>query len=120
MNAVLSSFAQEESLSTSENMKWRIRKDFQEGRFHGKPPLGYTVHDGVLVVVPEEAEIVRGIFADYFSGLGRTAIARRLRANGIILSIAGIRDILRNITYRVVDTAEAIFDGSSQQKAAKQ
>jgi DNA invertase Pin-like site-specific DNA recombinase len=32
MLTILASYAQEESRSVSENQKWRIRKDFKEGK----------------------------------------------------------------------------------------
>ena len=41
--------------------------------------MGYRLKDGVLTVVPEEAEIVRQIFEDYLSGMGENAIAKNYR-----------------------------------------
>lgn len=54
MLSILASFAQEESLSVSENCKWRIRKNFAEGKLaslrlygyefiHGKPVISISV-----------------------------------------------------------------------------
>lgn len=45
---ILSSFAQEESLSVSENCKWRIRKDFKDGIPNTFSLLGYDVSKGKL------------------------------------------------------------------------
>lgn len=46
--------------------------------------LGYTKdEDGRLVVVPEEAEIVRKIFSLYLAGYGVRKIKRYLEENGI-------------------------------------
>lgn len=70
MLSILASYAQEESLSASENQKWRVRRNFEQGipwRFF---MLGYRGENGKLVVVPEEADIVRGIFRDYLDGKG--------------------------------------------------
>lgn len=74
MLSILASYAQEESLSASENQKWRVRRNFEQGipwRFF---MLGYCGENGKLVVVPEEADIVRGIFRDYLDGKGTAAI----------------------------------------------
>lgn len=83
MLTLLASFAQEESRSASENQKWRIQKMFEEGRPNTGRMLGYRLVDGVLQIVPEEAEIVRMIFADFLAGMGKNAIARKLNQMGI-------------------------------------
>ena len=72
----LASYAQEESRSVSENCKWRIRKKFEQGIPNTGNLLGYRLTDGKLHVVPEESEIVRQIFTDYLSGMGKLAIAK--------------------------------------------
>ncbi len=63
---LLASFAQEESRSISDNVKWGVRKRMEQGipnrRFR---ILGYRWQDGRLVVVPQEAAIVRRIFQDF-------------------------------------------------------
>ena len=62
MLTILASFAQEESRSLSENVKWGIRKRFEKGDpCNRNPILGYEWVDDKLVVVPEEAEIVKRI-----------------------------------------------------------
>ncbi len=78
MLALLASFAQEESRSASENQKWRIRKKFEQGLTTTGYLLGYRLKNGTLEIVPEEAEIVRQIFADFLSGMGKTTIAKKL------------------------------------------
>ncbi len=62
MLSILASFAQEESKSVSDNMKWRIQSNFKEGMPWNATILGYRYKNGVLIVEPEEAEIVRFIF----------------------------------------------------------
>lgn len=79
---ILASYAQAESLSVSENCKWRIRKRFEEGKPWAIAALGYELVDGVLRVVPEEAKVVRLIFRSYLEGMGRTAIAKMLNEQG--------------------------------------
>ncbi len=82
MLSILASYAQEESLSASENQKWRIRKNFQEGKPWNYTMLGYRNQNSTLVIAPEEAEIVRRIFTEYLAGKGLTAIAKMLNAEG--------------------------------------
>ena len=84
MMTILASYAQEESRSASENQKWRIRKNFEEGMPWNGTILGYRYINGVYSVVPEEAKIIKLIFADYLSGMGTSAIAKKLNANGIL------------------------------------
>ena len=97
MLTILASYAQEESLSCSENCKWRIRKHFEKGEPYGLNFLfGYEIEKGNLTVVPEEAEIVRGIFSDYLSGMGVEAIMKKLRVRGIVAGKNFVAGILRN------------------------
>ena len=83
MLTILASYAQEESLSASENQKWRIRRNFENGMPWNGTMLGYRYEEGTLVVEPTEAEIVCRIFTEYLGGSGMTAIAKRLNADGI-------------------------------------
>jgi len=90
MLTILAAYAQEESRSVSENCKWRIRKDFNEGKPAGYMHVyGYDYKAGKLTIVPEEAEVVRMIFADYLSGMGRNAIMKKLIALGIPTKCGG-------------------------------
>ena len=84
MLTILASYAQEESLSASENCKWRIRNEFKKGNPScGLMIYGYDYRDGKLVINPQEAEVVQMIYADYLSGMGRNAIMRKLDQLGI-------------------------------------
>lgn len=105
MLTLLAMHAEEEARNVSENQKWRIRRMFEEGRTNHGRMLGYHVVDGEMVIVPEEAEIVRQIFADYLSGMGRLAIAKKLNERGLVTirghewREAGILRILTNEKY---------------------
>ena len=105
MLTILTSYAQEESLSVSENQKWRIRKNFEEGKPWNGTLLGYRYNYGKYVIVPEEAETVKTIYADYLSGMGVTAIMKKLIENGAqtrrgaMWSKTGVSKILRNYIY---------------------
>lgn len=105
MLTILASYAQEESLSASENQKWRIRKNFEEGKPWNGTMLGYRYRDGTLVVEPGEAEIVRRIFREYLSGKGVVSIAIGLNEDGIVTRYGNqwhkrsVSCILQNYTY---------------------
>ena len=59
MITILASYAQEESFSASENQKWRIRKNFQEGKPWDATILGYRYKNGRYEIEPVEAAVVR-------------------------------------------------------------
>lgn len=105
MLTVLGSYAQEESLSASENQKWRIRKNFSEGKPWDATILGYRVKDGQYVIEPDEAAIVRRIYSMYLEGKGMQAICNTLNAEGVQTRfsrswhISSVRHILSNPTY---------------------
>jgi site-specific DNA recombinase len=105
MMTILASYAQEESLSASENQKWRIRHSFEDGRPWNCTMLGYRNKDGVLTVVPEEAETVRTIFNDYLSGMGVVSIANKLNKAHVPTRLGGewcktgVSKLLRNRAY---------------------
>lgn len=80
---LLAMYAEEEARSASENQRWRIQKKFEQGQPWVGNMLGYRLIDGKMVIVPEEAEIVRQIFADYLSGMGKSSIANKLAKSGI-------------------------------------
>ena len=75
----LASFAQEESRSVSENMKWRIKKDFEQGLiWGGNACLGYRLVNRKLQLVEDEASIVQMIYDLYLEGYSDNAIAKIL------------------------------------------
>ena len=83
---IMSSLAQEESRSISENITWGQRKRFADGKVSMpyKQFLGYRKGtDGQPEIVPEQAEIVRRIYSEFISGKTTCAIAKLLTAEGI-------------------------------------
>lgn len=83
---ILSSLAQDESRSISENCKWGIRKKFRDGILHLNTNrfMGYDKDEnGRLVINEEQAAIVRRIFYEFMNGLNPDVIARRLRDEGV-------------------------------------
>jgi len=102
----LASFAQEESRSVSENMKWRIQKDFNEGLiWGGKSCLGYKLENKKLTINPDEAEFVRLIFQLYIEGNGADTIGKVLDRKGVKPKYASkwsrstIMQIIANYNY---------------------
>lgn len=90
MLTILASYAQEESRSVSKNQKWRIHKDYAEGRPAGNMRVyGYEYKNGVFTVIPAEAEVVRMIYADYLSGMGKNSIMKKLTRLGIPTKLGG-------------------------------
>jgi len=83
MLSILASFAQEESRQVSENLKWAIRNGFKKGKPHRIAMYGYRHTNGECVIIQEEAEVVKRVFATYLKGLTPIEIAAQLNAEGI-------------------------------------
>ena len=112
MLSILSSLAESESVSISENSKWSVQKRFQNGTFIiAYPPYGYENDNGTMVIVPEQAEVVKEIFAACLAGKGTHAIAKELNARGLKTKKNGkwgagaVKAILNNEKY----TGDVIF-----------
>lgn len=85
MLTIIGAFAQEEARQVSENMKWRIKKDFEKGiLWGGCNPYGYIIDrkEKKLVINPEQAKIVKLIFEEYLDGKGALLIAKKLNKMG--------------------------------------
>ena len=84
--SILSSLAQDESRSISENSTWGIRRRFEQGKLqinHVKF-LGYDKDkDGNLIINPKQAKVVRRIFTEFLNGKGANRIARDLELGGV-------------------------------------
>lgn len=110
--SILSSLAESESRSISENETWSIQKRFRNGTYKiAYPPYGYDYIDGEMVVNPEQSEIVKWIFAEVLSGSSTTQIAKALNARGISTKRNGrwtghtINGMIKNEKY----TGDVIF-----------
>ena len=111
MITIMSSIAQEESRSISENITWGMRKNMARGKVtmaYGKF-LGYRRGaDGKPEIVEEEAEVVRRIYQLYLDGHTVREITRILTGDGIPTpsgkncnwSVSTIMSILRNEKYK--------------------
>lgn len=107
---IMSSLAQEEARSISENVTWGHRKRFADGKvtIPFSSFLGYDRgEDGNLVINEEQAKLVRYIYALYLEGQSLTSIAKQLHAEGHLTatgnpnwSATRIRSILTNEKYK--------------------
>ena len=86
MLTIMSSIAQEESRSISENVTWGKRKSAADGKVSlaYKHFLGYDKGpNGTLVINEEQAVTVRRIYHDFMAGKTAWAIADELTAEGV-------------------------------------
>ena len=127
MLSILASFAQEESHSISDNVKWGTRKRFEKGIPNGRARVfGYRWADDTLVIESDEAEIVQRIYSEFLSGSSPRKIAKNLNAdkittiNGCKWSDFNIRYILKNITYTGNMLMQKSFVDDSISKKRKQ
>ncbi len=85
MLSIMSAFAEEEARQTSENIKWSHRRRMREGKYiiSSTKMLGYEYdEDDNIVIVEDEAEIIRLIYKLYLDGYGIGRIAMYLEDNG--------------------------------------
>ncbi|PKL12289.1 MAG: recombinase family protein, partial [Spirochaetae bacterium HGW-Spirochaetae-8] len=84
MLSILASYAQEESLSISENVKWGIRKRFSQGSFPAYNMYGYRWTGDRFETVADEAGAVRFMYRAFADGMTLTEISNALADRGIL------------------------------------
>ncbi len=107
---IMSSLAQQEVESLSQNVKMGLKMKMKRGELIGfNGCLGYDYHpeDKTLTVNEEEAEIVRFIYDMYLQGYGTTTIANRLTEMGkknkkgeVSWHTHGVMGIIKNEKYK--------------------
>lgn len=110
MLTIMSSLAQEESRSISENVTWGIRKNMADGKIvlAYKYFLGYEKgEDGFPKIVEEEAKVVRDIYQLFLDGYTIRKIADALTKRDIPTprgkkqwSVTTVKSILTNEKYK--------------------
>lgn len=80
---VLSSLAQESSHEKSDSVKWGYQRQFENGKVYAPNLFGYKSNRGELIIIEEEAKIVREIFAMYLQGFSINNIRQNLKERGI-------------------------------------
>ena len=113
--SILSSLAESESRSISDNEAWSIKRRFINGTYKiAYPPFGYDYIDGQMVVNEKQSQVVRWIFDKVLSGSSPAGIARELNEKGIATKRGGrwtghtINGMIRNEKY----TGDCIFQKS--------
>ncbi len=120
---LLASFAQAESESISENVKWVTRKRFAKGIPNGhKAPYGYRWDGEMFRIIPEQGEIVKTIFQQYLSGISGYRIAKTLKESGVKgqsgrpISESTIKSIISNISYTGTMILQKHFNENHERK----
>ena len=84
--ATIAAVAQSESERKSDDIKWGIRRNYERGKvqLNHSQFLGYTKDkNGNLIIVEEEANVVRLIFDLYLQGHGCRKIKKHLEERGV-------------------------------------
>jgi len=82
--SILSSLAESESRSISENSTWSVQKRFRNGTYKvGYPPYGYENVDGQMVVIPEQGEVVKWMYKQVLAGISPSQLARELNERDV-------------------------------------
>ena len=106
--SIMSSIAESESLSISENNRWAYQHRFKTGTYKCcNPPYGYDwdKEKGELVINEYEAEVVKYIFAQILDGVGVSEVTKALSAKNIRTKKGGkwatrtVNDIIKNERY---------------------
>ena len=107
---ILSSLAQDESRSISENSTWGIRRRFEKGqhKMSTKRFLGYdTDEDGKLVVNKKQAAIVKRLYQEFLSGKTVDYIKRIFEREGVVnwdgstkWQVTTLQSMLENEKYK--------------------
>ena len=127
MLTILASFAQEESRCISENVRWGIRKRFEEGEQNGyKAPYGYYWDGEMYRQIPEQAEVVRLIFDRYLAGVSPFQIRDELSEKGYTsqegkkITDSTIRTMISNPSYTGVQILQKSYIDENHRRIANQ
>lgn len=119
MLTILASFAQEEARSISENIKWRVRKGYENGFIPAinKKIFGYRYDGEKYVIQEDEAEIVRYAFTSIANGIAPNQILKYIHAKniktcrGYEFSYGSLYTLLNNEMYTGDRRAQKCFIG---------
>lgn len=126
---IMSSIAQEESRSISDNVTWGKRKCAADGKFQlaYKNFLGYRKgEDGLPEIVEEEAQIVRFIYRSFLQGKTASSIAKMLMEMNVATpsrktewTYGTVMSILQNEKYKGAALLQKTFTIDFLQKKTK-
>jgi len=110
------SFAQEESKSISENVKWGVRKRMEKGdrKMNVATTLGYDkTSDGKIIINENEAKIIRHIFEMYLEGNSTRQITDYLNDNKIVKKNGSCKWQIADV-IRILDNDKYVGDFTMQ------
>lgn len=106
MISLLAAFAQDESVSLSNNIKWAVKKHFENGEpWTLCDCYGYKSDGQQLHQVPEQAKVVKRIYREFLNGDSLTSITSALNAekiptfSGRLWTTYNVKKVLTNINY---------------------
>lgn len=105
LEAMLEAMAEYYSLNLADEVKKGMTEKAYRGEIQTVPAFGYSVENGKLEVIEEEAEIVRLIFRNFLLSESIVSIARKINAMGIrthrgnLFDSRGVEYILNNPVY---------------------
>lgn len=107
MLTIISSIAEDESISISKNIKWSVKKRFESGTFIiATPPFGYKLSENKTIeIIEHEAEYVRLIFKKYIEYESLTKVSKFLQQKNIMTknnknwSVSSISRLIKNPIY---------------------
>lgn len=108
MLSIIESFAQAENESRSDNIKWGNKQRAAKGtsKLYDRKCYGYTNDkEGKLIIVEEEAKVVRTIFDWYLQGNSVVVIIKKLEQQGIKTSTGKEKWSKRAIDMMLVMTS---------------
>ncbi|MBE5039798.1 recombinase family protein [Ructibacterium gallinarum] len=112
---LLASYAQEESLSASENQKWQIRKAFEKGELVNiRFMYGFHVEKGSMLPHPKQATIVDELYDRLLAYESCSSIAKDLERRGIRGVLGGKWTATRVI--EIIKNEKNVGDSLGQKK----
>ena len=96
---ILGGFAESESRSISENIRWAFRKKFERGEIWHTPPFGYRWDGKNFIIEKNEAKIIRKVFDDFVNDVPLPIISCFLKECGHKHDKPAIKKILQNYAY---------------------
>ena len=109
---LLSTLAEEESKAIGENIRWKVKKKFEQGLPYIKQDMyGYRFKETRYEIEPSEAEVVKQIYTWYLEGLTPTFIARKLNEKGLTTRKGNqfTRSIIHRILGQVAYTGKLVL-----------
>ena len=98
--------AEQEAVNVSENVQWSVDKRMREGKYRipVEGMLGYAyLNNGELIIVEEEAKIIREIFDLYINRVSASFIARKMEEKGYKTGIGNTHWTVRSIRTIIIN-----------------